>query len=470
MYKKGNNLVLLFILIGSYFNTSCEDYVDIGAPDHIMVAETVFADGETASAAVQGIYNEMATADFSRGYLYSVTAIAGMSPDIFETTSATDTRYGPFQQNEISPIGSDDATANYNLWSSAYNIIYMANSVLEGTERSKTISREIKDRVGGQALFIRAFTYFYLVNLYGDLPLLLTTDYRKNAIAEREDVDTVYDRIAEDLDSALILLEGVGDYRDSERTNVNRFAAMALRARVYLYRQDWEKAEELAGEVIAQTSLYGILDDLDQVFLKNSREAIWQISPVGRGLTATYTGEGYLYRGQNSSQIKLSGDFVASMPPNDKRLLHWIAYNTGREFYFPQKYKDANSRNAVVEYSTVLRLPEQYLIRAEARAMQGRLSEAIKDIDVIRSRAGLGLLADMDPDMDGEGLLEEIMDQRKKELFAEWGHRWLDLKRTGRANEVLGPIKPLWQDTDVLFPVPGEEREKNPKLSQNNGY
>jgi hypothetical protein len=123
-----------------------------------------------------------------------------------------------------------------------------------------------------------------------------------------------------------------------------------------------------------------------------------------------------------------------------------------------------------VEYSTVMRLPEQYLIRAEARAMQGRLSGAIKDLDVVRSRAGLELLADMEPDMDGEGLLEEIMDQRKKELFAEWGHRWLDLKRSGRATEVLGPIKPLWQDTDILFPIPEEERGKNPNLSQNNGY
>ncbi len=469
MIKKGFK-TLLILLIGSFSITACEDYVDIETPNHMMISETVFADQETALAAINGIYNELAKADFSRGYLYSVTVLAGLTPDIFETTSATDARYGPFHQNEISPIASDDAKANYNMWSSIYNIIYMSNSVMEGTQNSKTISQEVKDLVEGKARFIRAFTYFYLVNLYGEVPLILTTDYRKNAKAERDDVNTVYNRIADDLDKAIILMEGAMEYNDSERTDVNRFVAIALRARVYLYQENWAKAEELASEVISQTSLYGMLDDLEQVFLKNSREAIWQISPVGRGLSATYTGEGYMFRGQNSSQIKLSEDFVESMSANDKRLHLWIAYNTSREFYFPQKYKDARSRNDVVEYSTVLRLSEQYLIRSEAKAMQGKITEAIKDIDVVRNRAGLGLLAEMDQEMGQTELLEEIMDQRKKEFFAEWGHRWLDLKRTGRVTEVLGPIKPLWQDTDILFPIPGEEREKNINLSQNNGY
>lgn len=463
-YKIGIIGIISFLLI-----TACEDFVDIETPDHLISSQAVFANDEMAVASITGIYNQLASADFSRGYLYSVTVLSGLSSDIFVTASATDTRYGPFQQNEISPIGSDDAAANYNLWSSAYNIIYMANSALEGATNSNIIAEDTKNLVQGQALFLRAFTYFYLVNLYGDVPLMLTTDYRSNALAARTPALSVWEQIEADLEEALFLLQEVTDYPSGERTYINRYAISALAARVHLYQQNWLKAEELSSEVIDQTSLFEVLDNLDQVFLKNSREAIWQISPLGRGVSATYTGEGYMYRGNNASPVKLSEAFVVRLPVGDKRS-SWIGFNTSNSFYYPQKYKDGNSRNSVTEYSTVLRLAEQYLIRAEARAMQGNLSGAISDLDKIRGRAGLELLADINPGIGQETLLNLIMEERKKELFSEWGHRWLDLKRTAKAVGVLSPIKPLWQDTDVFYPIPGEERTKNPNLTQNEGY
>jgi hypothetical protein len=118
----------------------------------------------------------------------------------------------------------------------------------------------------------------------------------------------------------------------------------------------------------------------------------------------------------------------------------------------------------------VLRLAEQYLIRAEARAMQGKLPGAISDVDRIKVRAGLLPIAEIDPGIGREALLEVIMEERKKEFFAEWGHRWFDLKRTATAMEVLQPIKGQWKNTSLLYPVPEEERMKNPNLDQNEGY
>tara|TARA_R110002020_G_scaffold41194_1_gene121476 strand:- start:31692 stop:33101 length:1410 start_codon:yes stop_codon:yes gene_type:complete len=448
----------------------CDDFVEVEAPDHKIVSGSVFATEETAKAAIQGIYNEMATANFSNGDLYSITVLAGLSSDIFTTSSNTDTRYGPFQQNELSPIGSDDATANYNLWSSAYNIIYMANSVLEGVEGSNTIGDGTKGVVRGQALFIRALTYFYLTNLYGDVPLALTTDYRQNSTSSRAPSAEVWGQIAADLDTTMELLEGENDYADSERTHINLFAAVALRARVHLYQQNWASAEERSGQVIDQISLYGLPEDLDQVFLMNSREAIWQISPLGRDGVTNYTGEGYFFRGNNASRIRLAEGFLESFPAADERSSHWIGFNESRSFHFPQKYKDGSFGQSVTEYSMVLRLAEQYLIRAEARAMQGNLSGAMTDLDKIRERAGLGAIAGSDPEIGQQALLDSIMEERKRELFSEWGHRWFDLKRTGRASTVLMPLKPLWQDTDTRYPIPGEERAKNPNLGQNDGY
>jgi hypothetical protein len=349
----------------------------------------------------------------------------------------------------------------------------MANSVLEGVSNSETITEDTKNTVEGQALFIRAFTYFYLTNLYGDVPLILATDYRENAVASRTSGTEVFLQVATDLDLAIALLEGVDIYKNSERTNINRFAAIALRARIYLYQQNWEKADELSSQVIAQTATYEILEDLGQVFLANSREAIWQISPLGGpggGQYSTYTQDGYIFRGNNTSPIKLSDGFIATMQTEDKRLSQWVGFNGSRGFYFPHKYKDRNSWQNVTEYSMVIRLAEQYLIRAEARARQGKLTDAIADVDVIRGRANLDRIADTNPGIGKESLLEIIMEERKLELFSEWGHRWLDLKRTGKASEVLAQIKPLWQDTDVLYPIPEEERMKNPGLSQNEGY
>ncbi|MDO5969574.1 RagB/SusD family nutrient uptake outer membrane protein, partial [Flavivirga aquimarina] len=119
------------------------------------------------------------------------------------------------------------------------------------------------------------------------------------------------------------------------------------------------------------------------------------------------------------------------------------------------------------EYPVVFRLAEQYLIRAEARAELGKISEAQSDLNVIRNRAGLGNTTASTK----EALRDAILDERQVELFTERGHRWFDLKRRGEAADVLAPLKPSWQDTDVLFPIPESELLLNPNLlPQNDGY
>ena len=115
----------------------------------------------------------------------------------------------------------------------------------------------------------------------------------------------------------------------------------------------------------------------------------------------------------------------------------------------------------------MLRLAEQYLIRAEARARQGNIPGAQQDLNSIRNRAGLPNTTTSGP----TEILEAIMEERQRELFTEGGHRWLDLKRTGRTTEVLAPLKPLWDPTDVLWPIPEDEIFNNSNLlPQNPGY
>ncbi|MGS2763795.1 RagB/SusD family nutrient uptake outer membrane protein [Sinomicrobium sp. M5D2P9] len=462
--KKSIHKTTIVLSLITLLIISCEDFVEVDAPVDKLTVTSVFGNDETARSAMQGIYNELfRTATFCGGN-NSVTALAGLSAkEIFTLNEASDQVSLEYQENEIQP----NNTANLSLWSSAYNVIYMCNSLLEGVLASEQISEEVGDQLEGEAKFIRAFTYFQLVNLYGEVPLILSTDYRINAQMSRTAIEEVYTQIVSDLEKAVGLL--TDEYFDSERTNVNRFVAEALLARVYLFQQEWSLAEIHSSNVINQSAHYELLMQLDQVFLMNSRESIWQISPAGRGNIFTNTYDGWLFVSP-VPRLALTNEYANSFEDIDKRKNYWIGYSQDREAYYPFKYKDGQSFNNITEYSMVLRLAEQYLIRAEARARQGNLSGGISDIDKIKERAGLDLLSETNPEIDQASLIEEILDERKKELFTEWGHRWFDLKRTGEASEILGRNNPLWQDTDVLYPIPEQERMKNTNLGQNNGY
>lgn len=448
--------------------TSCEDFLEIEAPDNKITSEVVFNNDETALSAMTGIYNQLFNSPFSSGGLSSITVLTGLSADALAPIRSTNLPLMEFEQHEVLP----DNNRNLNLWSSAYNIIYMTNSLLEGLAISEDISENIRMRVEGEATFVRAFTYFYLVNLYGDVPLILTTDYQENSLASRNPEAEVYLQIIADLQTAIENLSY--GYNQGERTQVNRSAAVALLARVNLFLSNWELAEGLSSEVIAESDTYEILEDLDKVFLANSREAIWQISPKGSGsvLTNTNDGASFLIHPFFSflANLKIEPAFVFSKEEKDRRLQNWLGFHQGTGNYYAHKYKIQNSTEPITEYSMVLRLAEQYFIRAEARVMQGDLQGALADLNVIRNRAGLELLNETNPTLSSEELLILILEERKRELFTEWGHRWLDLKRTGKAGEIFGVSDPLWQETDVLYPIPADELMKNPNLTQNHGY
>lgn len=460
--KQGLLLILACSLI------SCEDFLENDAPDDRIISEEVFNSDQTAVSAMTGIYNQLFNSPYSSGGFSSVSVLAGLSAEALAPIRTTNLPYMEFEKHEILP----DNGRNLSLWSSAYNIIYLTNSLLEGINHSQQVSEEVRKKLEGEARFVRAFTYFYLVNLYGEVPLVLTTAYKVNSVAARDSEEKVYQQIIEDLQKAIQLLNSGFD--QGERTQVNQTTAIALLARVNLFLQNWEQAENLSSQVLSQNDTYKILEELDQVFLANSAEAIWQLSPEGSGsvLTNTNDGASFLIHPIFSflANFKLTPSFVTSLKEEDQRLLNWIGFHERSGNYFAHKYKIQNSTEPVTEFSMVLRLAEQYLIRAEARAMQGDLPGAIADIDVLRTRAGLEPLGDSSPAFGRDEMLVLILEERKRELFTEWGHRWLDLKRTEMAGEVLGAGDPLWQETDVLYPIPASELMKNPNLTQNNGY
>ncbi|MFD2826856.1 RagB/SusD family nutrient uptake outer membrane protein [Leeuwenhoekiella polynyae] len=458
-----NYLHLLCIAV-LFLTCACEPFVEVEVPNDRINSETVFSDDATAREAMDGVYIQLFNTAFAAGGNQSVSFLGTLSAETYTVTNAVP-EMEAFAAHQLEATNS----LNLALWSGAYNTIYMCNAILEGVADNSSLSPETRDALEGESRFIRAFAYFHLTNLYGDVPLVTQTDYTVNALKARSLQTEVYDLILEDLNRAAELLDT--GYPDNERTRANRYTALGLLARVHLYLEDWEQAETYSSEVLAATELYELSDDLNTVFLANSPEALWQVSPEGWGGTFTHTRDGNLLIRitPTGSPVSLNETFMQDWGARDLRREDWIGSfsSTAETYYHPYKYKiryDASGGD-LSEYSMLMRLAEQYLIRAEARTWQGKLELAVNDLNTIRERAGLDALIYTQAITQVQ-LLDEVMQQRYYELFSEWGHRWLDLKRTGKALEVLEGVS----ETELRYPIPEAELLKNPNLTQNAGY
>jgi hypothetical protein len=468
-YRFRNIFLRLFFIsgiLGIHIFSSCNKLVSVQAPNTVLVSSTVYSNPATATAALLGIYSKMME-DLHFPSI-NTTLYAGLAADELLNYSSTPA-LAEFYQNALTTTNPDINA----YWSDAYQYIYDANSVIEGLALSPSLDPVFKKSLTAEAKFIRAFCHFYLVNLFGDVPLITTTNYQSNGMASRAPASQVYAQIISDLKDAQ---SGLGnDFVDAsglptaERVRPNQWAATSLLARVYLYTGDWADAESQAAAIINHTELF-TLSGLDSVFLKNSTEAIWQLMPVTNSGPDTW--EGYVFNLTTApsgiSGTALSPQVMQAFETGDQRSSHWTDSITaaGQTFHYAYKYK-VKTTSVFTEYYMVLRLAEQYLIRAEAQANQNKIPSATADLNLIRERSGL---PDLDPGQSQQDCLLAIQRERRVEFFAEWGQRWLDLKRTGQSGIVLAPLKTNWQATDTLFPIPQTEIASDPNLTQNQGY
>jgi hypothetical protein len=469
------NILILAFYISTILNLiCCKKLIEINPPETAATGESVYAADATAAAVLTGIYTNLSGGLFATGQ-QSISLLSGLSSDELSLYS-NDILLGLYYTNKLS-------SKSYTNWASLYKCILTANSAIEGMSTSQTLTPSVKQQLLGEARFIRAFCHFYLVNLFGDIPLVTTSDYRINEKIKRSSIKQVYQQIILDLREAQILLrdEYVGSNAMSttkERVRPNKYAATALLARVFLYDEDWKNAEVEATSIINNTLMYN-LNTLNDVFQRNSNEAIWQLQPIIANWNTTDARMFILNEsGPNNSDkpVYLSNSLMNSFEWQDNRKKKWIDSVTlgDHVYYYPYKYKVGIINQPVTEYLMVLRLAEQYLIRAEAKIHQDDILNAQHDINIIRTRAGLSNTIAVDK----MSLSLVIEHERKIEFFSEWGHRWLDLKRwkglinknISRADEVLDSIKTGWKPTDVLYPIPLSDIQVNSALTQNNGY
>jgi hypothetical protein len=463
MFRKNIYWILVMItVILSGILPSCKKFTEIAPPKNAILGIDVFTDSLSSTAAILGIYTTLNSTALIGG---NATTYLGLSADELNKIGANNNALQ--LQNNLLSATNDNTGA---LWASAYQVIAQANACLTGLKTTTAITPVTITQYSAEAKFLRAFSYFYLVNLYGDVPLVITNDYQLESNDSRKPVATVYQQIVQDLTDAQTALPV--SYASGQYVRATKWAAAALLARVYLYQQNWAGAETQATSVInnSGTSLTG----LSSVFVVGSSEAIWQVQqPTSQKNAGDFNiiyNYGYGYYMTNS--------LLNAFETGDARKTAWIFSDnsSGSTLYYPYKYKaDAYSGNTT-EYTMMLRLAEQYLIRAEARARQNKIPTAVTDLNVIRNRAGL---ANLPSSLTRAQCIAATEQERRIELFAEWGHRWLDLKRTPsltstgktRADDVLGALKGSnWQSTDQLYPIPYNDIKLNGKLTQNAGY
>lgn len=463
-------IIVVFIVILCV--SGCKKLIEVDLPIDKNTAGAIYGNTNTAVSTMSAIYARIGVRDnvFCGGNGLSIKA-ALMADELTPVNPAGFPEY----------TNSINGNTGWSMWNSTYREhIYRINSLIEGVSKSTGLADNFRKILLGEARFTRAFLYFYLVNFYGDVPLVLSTDFTENANMPRTPQSLVFEQIEKDL---LYAQENLSNnYLDkdlvhstTERVRPNKGVATALLSRLYLYLQKWQLAETEASKLISD-SQFELVSSLNEVFLKNSKEAIWQLQPNLLDADGVNTPDGkYLINPRRRNPFYYVSTYILNdFENNDLRLTSWIAPHPSGNF-IAFKYKQGWATMEQTEYSMVLRLAEQYLIRAEARANLNKLTgpnSAESDINAIRKRAALeGTKASTK-----EELIAAILHERKLELFTEWGHRWFDLKRTGKLNERMSQIAAVkggsWAPYKMLLPIPYSEFLYNPALSghQNEGY
>lgn len=472
-------LLLIFALGG------CKKYLDVPLPASSIASESVFSNDQTSAAALNSVYVSLV----SQGYLdytNSTTYTLGLYGDelvyysnIFNSKALYADAVGP----AISAVTS--------FWTYFYGQLYSINQAIQGIQANNALT--YKNQWLGEAYFLRGLLYFHLTNLYGDVPLVLTPDYLYNNGLARNPQADVYKQIIADLKQAQSLLDS--QYHDdggavtTDRGRPNRMAATALLAKTYLYTKDWANAEIQAGSVIANNSVYQ-LPTPDMTFLLNSPEIIWGLEPIGNSTYPYEVKDVIIYPIPNGNvpgpggiyTLSISDSLKNAFETGDLRYADWVGKDTVPAngpnpqviYYYAYKYRMRGTYTTPQESIVMFRLAEQYLIRAEARAQQNKLSGgdgATADLNVIRTRAGLTPTAAASQ----TDVLNAVRQERRVELFCEQGNRFFDLRRTGTLDALMTKLVPLkggttWAPTMAWWPIPATDIQNDPNLIQTPGY
>lgn len=438
--------VLAIMLSG---NTACKKILELAPNDAIPTASAI-VDAGTSRAAIIGSYDRLQSYQSSD---YPTLGTITADNVIFNGTLS---QYLQLDQNAVPP----DNVITVSSYQSIYRLINSANSVIAYVPAvtDPALSAAEKNKILGEAHFLRAIAYFDLARGWGGVQLLLkpTTDQSVLVGIKRSTQFETYTQVLNDLKEAENLLTDDATTRD----RATKSAVYALRARLHLYRKEWAEAATYAGEVI-KNNKYELVQPYKTFFTAPflTKESVFELKFSNNDRNGFWgswypSSEGGSYTLKPSVAIidKLNNPAIGG----DRKALITGTGNTVYGVLY-------NTKGQSTDPAYVIRLAELYLIRAEALAQSDDLDGARTDLNAIRKRANV-------PESetnDKAALLLEIEEERSVE-FAFEAHRWFDLVRTGRAGEVLGVTNQnFW-----LFPLPYQDVLSDPNLEGKNnpGY
>jgi hypothetical protein len=440
----------IILIIGLLYLMSGCDVLNVEPMDSIP-ADQAFKDKAGIERGILGSYSSLQSLSYyGRTYLIFSDLAAD---NLTHPPDATSSDYAEVDNNGILPENS----AVSGIWASIYDGINVANNVIDKVPGMADMTEEEKNAALGELYFLRALNHFNLMNYFG--PIIIKTEPTvgvNNLDAGRDPVEQVYTQIIEDLTFAAGHLKA----SSSMKIRASKYAAVALLARVYLYKGDYDLAYQMANDVILNGG-YTLLDNYGDIFAGDqSEESIFEVdfTELDRNRIAEYNFPKSL---NGRREVAPDESLLNAYEDGDVRKTYSIAYDG--TLAYANKYNDL-SKGA--DNVIVLRLAEMYLIRAEAEAHKsgGNLTSVKNDIDKIRIRAGL----QSTPAVTLQDFITAIENERRVE-FAFEGHRWFDLVRTGRAVAVIPTVTNI---TKTLFPIPSGELLTNnsPDMKQNPGY
>lgn len=444
---------LLYILPFLIVLSSCKKFLDVQPQQQVNESQAI-TDGGSATAAVNGLYNSLGADNYYGSNFPAISYLYGS--DIVWTGS----------QAAPQEISAHKTTAfnSYigNAWGAIYKTILSANYILEAVPKlsDPLFTTALKNQYLGEAYAIRALSYFDLARGWGGVQLILTPTHTEgdHAGIKRSTLADTYAQVLKDLNAAEPLLPAT--------TNRNRFTrktVWALKARFYLYNQQWDLAEQYASKIIGDNTNYNLLKPYSAFFANNAvatTESVFEIA--------------------YSTSFK-NGHSVWFLPPALGGRREWAPSSTlvsllndptvggSRSTLIARTAPPGNLWYGKLYYRTplgtdpayVLRVAELYLIRAEASAQQNKLSEALADLNAVRDRSGIAASTAV-----SQGDILLAIEAERRVEFPFEADRWFNLVRTNRVAAVLG----ITDQTKYLFPIPASELLADPALTPNPGY
>ncbi|MBO6223040.1 MAG: RagB/SusD family nutrient uptake outer membrane protein [Bacteroidales bacterium] len=471
------------ILLVAFGFCACDSLLDVETK-HALPQEEM-ENEEGARSLIIGVYDRMQEPTYAGRDFLTLPDVMGDNVKL----NPGATRYT--RQYQFTPY------YNIDIWDAAYSQIVSLNealyylSKLEETPSVKALK--------GEALFLRAYDYFYLASIYGRMPGHLVDGFdlcvplikepffnnggniSEEASVARDKVDVVWAQIVDDLNEAFELMNG--NDKGNFPNRASAIAAKALLSRVYLYMGRWSDCVTASTYVLNNSPAKIYSGKQYTSIFSSGSESIWQLhyteaenllssslhSAYGTKDDGVRDDEGYGNgKGTGDAVLSVTDEFVALLDQeNDIRFgaLRKVKYS-GLKLWWTIKFNSWKKADLFgLDDVPLIRISEILLNRAEAYAHQNTMGSARADINDLRGKRGIG-----DTDVPDSGLLDEILLQRRIELAFE-GHRYFDRKRLGL--DILRPegLPSIpYSDYRVVAAIGTTELDVNKLLVQNPGY